>query len=143
MRLAHVGFAVADLEAARDFYRGALQAELTEPVVDPVQKVRICFARFGGPGAGPCVELVAPAGPGSPVDGVLAKGGGCYHLCFETDDLDAAVQRLRRSGCLPVGRPSPAAAFAGRRVCFLYSAEGRLLELVEAAATAGAGSSAP
>jgi methylmalonyl-CoA/ethylmalonyl-CoA epimerase len=125
-----VGFAVADLEKAASFFRDVLGASLTEPVVDPIQKVQIRFARFEGG----TVELVAPAGEGSPVDKVLARGGGCYHLCFETPDIDAALGGLRQKQCLPTGPAVPAVAFGGRRVCFLYHREGRLIELVEASA---------
>jgi len=128
-RLAHVGFAVGEMEPARQFFSDVLAAEVSEAVTDPTQKVQVCFARFDGG----TVELVAPAGPGSPVDAVLKKGGGCYHLCFETDDLEAEITRLRGHGFLPTASPAAAVAFGGRRICFLYSRQGRLIELVEAA----------
>jgi len=126
--LDHVGFATSDLEATRTFFSETLGASVTEPITDTVQKVRICFARF----TGGTVELVAPAGENSPIDQALKKGGGCYHLCFATDDIEATVERLRKDGCLPLNEPVPAPALSGRRICFLFSREARLIELVEA-----------
>ena len=128
IRLDHVGFATADLASARRFFSETLGAALSDTVTDPIQKVQICFARFEGG----TVELVAPSEEGSPVDAVLKKGGGCYHLCFETDDLEAAISELRKQSCLPLAEPVPAAAFAGRRICFLFHRDGRLIELVQA-----------
>jgi hypothetical protein len=29
----------------------------------------------------PVIELVAPLGPNSPVDRILKRGGGTYHMC--------------------------------------------------------------
>jgi methylmalonyl-CoA/ethylmalonyl-CoA epimerase len=116
------------MEAGRAFFSEVFGASVTEAVTDPIQKVQVCFARFDGG----TVELVAPAGEGSPVDAVLKKGGGCYHLCFETDDIEAEIARLRQHRFLPTGAPAPAVAFDQRRICFLYSREGRLIELVEA-----------
>ena len=38
------------------------------------------------------IELIAPLGEDSPIQSTLAKsGGGAYHLCFETSELDGCV----------------------------------------------------
>lgn len=126
-RLDHVGFAVRDLGVASALFRDALNAMLGDVFEDPIQQVRICFAEYEGGR----VELIAPLGPDSPVNRIVAEGGGTYHLCYETDDLQRAVDGLRRAGFVPTGLPQPAVAFGGRRVVFLVHPIARLIELVE------------
>jgi methylmalonyl-CoA/ethylmalonyl-CoA epimerase len=128
-RLDHAGFAVAALEPAIALFRDTLSATIGPVFEDPLQKVRLCFAEYPGGR----VELIAPLGPDSPVSRIIADaGGGLYHLCYETDDLDAEFQRLRTQGFVPTGPPQPAVAFGGRRVVFLYHRIAQLIELVEA-----------
>jgi methylmalonyl-CoA/ethylmalonyl-CoA epimerase len=127
-RLDHTGFAVADLEPAIALFRDALGATVGPVFEDPLQRVRLCFAEsLGGR-----VELIAPIGEDSPVSRIVANGGGTYHLCYETDDLDAEVRELRAQGFVPAGPALPAVAFGGRRVVFLFHRLARLIELVEA-----------
>jgi methylmalonyl-CoA/ethylmalonyl-CoA epimerase len=128
-RLDHAGFAVADLEGAMLLFREVFGASVGPVIEDPLQGVRLCFAEF----TGGRVELIAPLGTDSPVSQIIAtSGGGLYHLCFETADLDAELDRLRRLGFVPTGAPKPAVAFGGRRVVFLYNRVAQLIELVEA-----------
>ena len=61
-------------------------------------------------GDGGLLELLEPHGEKSPVLRHLQKGGGLYHLCFEVDDLEGTLQRLRDTGeavvvCEPVPAP--------------------------------------
>lgn len=129
-RLDHTGFAVADLEPAIALFRDTLEATVGPVFEDPLQRVRLCFAEYDGGR----VELIAPMGEDSPVSQILASagGGGLYHVCYETDDLDAEFLRLRRQGFVPAGPAQPAVAFGGRRVVFLYHRIAKLIELVEA-----------
>ena len=111
-------------------FRDIFGASLTPVVEDPLQRVRLCFAEYDGGR----VELIAPLGPDSPVTQLVARsGGGLYHICFETTDLEDEVRSLRRSGFVPTGPAQPAVAFGGRRVIFLYHRLAQLIELVEAA----------
>ena len=119
---------MAELESAIELFRDTLGARVGPIFEDPIQRVRLCFAEY----AGGRVELVAPVGADSPVNGSVATGGGSYHLCFETDDLDAEMERLRGLGFVPASEPQPAVAFGGRRVVFLFNRIARLIELVEA-----------
>jgi methylmalonyl-CoA/ethylmalonyl-CoA epimerase len=139
MRFHHVGYAVKDIRAYVEEFLTPLFApvKVTEPVTDPIQQVRVCFAHMQG---GTVIELVEPLGEKSPVSGILAGGrGGLYHLCYEVDDLDDAMKRMRGKGCLPLGKPVPAVAFDGRRIVFLMTPERDLIELLEAVARGGGG----
>ncbi len=55
-----------------------------------------------------------------------------YHICYETDDYEAAFAKLRADGFLPTESltPTPAPALGGRSVIFLVSAAIGMIELI-------------
>jgi len=82
----------------------------------------------------PLIELVSPAGPGSALDGHLARSGpGLHHIAIEVDHLEPELDRLRGAGFTPVDREPCAGARPGMLVTFTYLARpaGLLLELVQ------------
>lgn len=132
MRFHHIGYAVADIAAyRRDFFDAMyLPEEVTAPIEDPIQRVRVCFARMRG---GTVIELVEPMAANDALGSIIGSPrGGLYHLCYEVDDLDAEVRRFRTRRAMPLGRPAPAAAFGGRRILFLLTPQRDLIELLEA-----------
>ena len=71
-------------------------------------------------------------GDQSPVDGVLERfGGGTYHICYEVDDLEAAIQVLRRNKCRPF-RTFEMRTHGLRHFAFLLTPDRQLFELCEA-----------
>ena len=133
MRLHHIGIVVEDLTSYGESYRTRLgMREESRIFEDPIQKVRI---QFWGDGLGPLVELIEPCGSDSPVDKALQKGGGLNHLCYEVEDLDKQVQLSIEQGALPATAITPAVAFEGRRVAFLFFPQLNLIEFVEAPST--------
>lgn len=94
---------------------------------DPVQMVRAQFFV----GAGPRIELIAPTTPESPVAGILKRGTKFYHMAYEVVDLDDAIHLLDQNGFRPVAPAAPAVAFEMRRIVFVMSKTGLLLELIE------------
>jgi methylmalonyl-CoA/ethylmalonyl-CoA epimerase len=125
----HLGVAVNDLEAALPGYERIFGYKLLSgPFEDPIQRVRICFV---GAADDIVIELVAPLSADSPVKRILAKGGGAYHTCYETPDIERAIPRLLELGCVAVSDLTPAVAFAGRRIAWLFTPSRQLLEIVE------------
>ena len=127
-RFHHLGVACRDLD--REFAgweRLGYRVE-GEDFDDPIQKVRGRFIV----GLGPRLELLTPAGPGSPVDGVLDRGGKIYHQGFEAFRFEAALERLQAGGARLVAPPAPAVAFGGRRIAFLMTNTLNLIEIIEA-----------
>ena len=131
MKFRHLGVAVAKLEGTLQSYAQLFGYKLISgPFDDPIQKVSVCFLGSGDP-ADAVVELVAPLTEDSPVKGVLARGGGAYHMCFETPRLDEALTDVLAKGCLLVSKPVPAVAFGGRRIAWIYTPTRQLIELLE------------
>jgi len=132
-KLLHVGVAVPSLEAATELLANLLGYKVVAgPFDDPLQKVSVSFlAKSAGDVAE--IELIAPLGEDSPIRSMLGKqGGGAYHLCFETKDLDAALVHAQEQGCVVLAQPVPAVAFQGRRIAWIYTSSRQLFELVEA-----------
>jgi catechol 2,3-dioxygenase-like lactoylglutathione lyase family enzyme len=131
MRFHHVAYVTANLERKSAELADLLKLRrIGAPVVDSVQGVRILFMEASDGGL---VELLEPHGERSPVARHLQQGGGLYHVCFEVDDLDGTLQRLRASvGAVVICEPVPAPAIAGRRVAFVVTEDRDLIEFVEA-----------
>lgn len=145
MNLHHVGVAVTALAPAIAVHETVFGLHLVAgPFEDPLQKVAVCF--LAGPtvvaepdGAVPrgpresLIELCAPLGDASPLAGFLKKQIGAYHVCYEVDDLDASLAHARAHACVLVSGPTPAVAFAGRRIAWFVTPTRQLTELVERA----------
>ena len=132
-KLRHVGVAVASLESATE----ALSAlfgyrQISGPISDPIQKVNVNFLTTSDDDVAE-IELIAPLTEDSPIKSMLEKsGGGTYHLCFETNDIDRALEHAKSQGCVIVSPAVPAVAFGGRRIAWIYTKSRQLFELMEA-----------
>ena len=130
MTFHHIGIACYDIEKSSQFYISQGYTK-TAIVYDPIQNVNICFCKRLA-GGGVCIELISPCDATSPVCKNIQKNGvSPYHICYETETLEVTVKELKSKGFLVVSKPAPAVAFAGRNVCFLFSKDVGLIELVE------------
>ena len=126
-RIAHVGIAVPDLQAAIAFYRDVLGISPHAPeVADGATILALPFGESQ-------VELLAPLTPDSPIGKFLAKRGpGIHHICYRVPDLDAALDACRAAGYRLVD-DLPRTGAGGRRIAFVHpkATEGILLELTD------------
>jgi methylmalonyl-CoA/ethylmalonyl-CoA epimerase len=131
-RLLHVGVAVPALDPAAAMLGSLFGSEVVSgPFDDPIQKVTVNFLKQGEADAAE-IELIAPLTDDAPIRSMLNKtGGGAYHLCFETNDLDRALAHVRQQKCLVVSQPAPAVAFENRRIAWFYTPSRLLIELVD------------
>jgi methylmalonyl-CoA epimerase len=125
--IAHIGIAVADLDAALAFYQGVLGLEPRPPeTADGATIVSLPFGTVD-------VELLHPLTPGSPVGRFLERRGpGIHHICYRVADLDRALDACRRAGYRLVDE-RPRTGAGGRRIAFLHpkATGGVLIELTE------------
>jgi methylmalonyl-CoA/ethylmalonyl-CoA epimerase len=97
---------------------------------DPLQMVRVAFLYPSEDGPG--IELIEPAGHRSPVNEFLSRGGGLHHICLEVQDLMASIGEARRAGSVLVRFPCRAAAFQNRRIAWIRTQHGQLVEFLSA-----------
>ena len=127
-RIDHIGFAVKDINTTAAFYvkNGW---ELSPIVQETVQHARIAFLTNE---TMPTIELVSPLEGASPVDRFLLNGGvQPYHICYEVDDVMAAINELHNQDFIPLFMPVQSVAMEGRLICYLYNKDVGLIEVVE------------
>ena len=126
-RIAHVGVAVPEIEAALAFYRDVLGLTPHPPEnADGATLVSLSLGESE-------IELLAPRDPGSPIAKFLERRGpGIHHICYRVPDLDQALEACRRSGYRLVDEV-PRTGAGGRRIAFVHprATGGILLELTE------------
>jgi methylmalonyl-CoA/ethylmalonyl-CoA epimerase len=126
-RIAHVGIAVADTEAALTFYRDVLGVEPHhQERVDGADIVSLTFGDAQ-------VELLSPTHPDTPIGKFLARRGpGIHHICYRVPDLDAALDACRSAGYRLIDEV-PRKGAEGRRIAFVHpkATAGILLELTD------------
>jgi len=129
--LHHLGFAVASISAVAEGFALSMSARWDGRIIhDPLQRVRVAFFSPVDP-RNPVLELVEPASESSPVSSFLKKRAGLHHVCYEIEDLESALQQARGVGFATVSAPAPAVAFGGRRIAWVYSKSGVLMEFLE------------
>jgi methylmalonyl-CoA/ethylmalonyl-CoA epimerase len=94
-RLDHVGIVVQSIDESLKTYRDQLGFRLLERVLITEQQVEAAFLDAGNS----TIELIAPTDPTSGTARFLQnRGEGTHHLCFEVDDIGAALAELRSQG---------------------------------------------
>ena len=119
-------------EQSLRFLRG-LGHDVAMQVYDPLQNVNLWLCTHFSM---PTVELVGPAEGQGPLDAILATANeNIYHLCYETENLDASLEGLKTAGfrVICVSSPKPAVLFGDRRVSFYRVKDFGIIELLEPA----------
>ncbi len=131
-RLNHVAIAVPDLEAAAKLYRETFGADVSQPVPQPEHGVTTVFVTLPNTK----IELLHPLGADSPIANFLTRNptGGIHHVCYEVEDIDAAVETLTARGLRVLGDGRPRIGAHGKPVVFLHPKDclGTLIELEQA-----------
>ena len=132
-KLNHVAIVVPDLAAAAELYRNALGARVTDPVPLPDHGVTTVFVELPNTK----IELLHPLGNASPVQKFLDNNpsGGMHHVCYEVEDIHAAIDHLVAEGARVLGDGKPKTGAHGLPVVFLHPKDfcGTLVELEEVA----------
>ncbi|SCG58779.1 methylmalonyl-CoA epimerase [Micromonospora inositola] len=135
-RIDHVGIAVADLDAAIDFYERTFGMRCVHTETNAEQGVREAMLAVGPTAEGGCVQLLAPLTPESTIAKFLDRNGpGVQQVAYTVADIDAACAALRERG-VRLLYEKPKRGTADSRINFVHpkDAGGVLVELVEPAA---------
>jgi methylmalonyl-CoA/ethylmalonyl-CoA epimerase len=118
MVIDHIGIVVRSLDATiTNWVKTFGYTQMTQPVVNARQKVRVVFL---GKKGSTTVKLIEPVDSTSPVFALSARGGGLHHLCFKTADMQAAMQQLQAEGAQVLVPPEPGEAFENDSIAFVY-----------------------
>jgi len=127
-KINHVAIVVSDIEASLGFWRDALGLRLDHVEDVPSQKAVVAFLPVGEGE----VELVKPTSEDTGAAKFLQeRGSGMHHLCFEVDDLDGMILKLKEKDVRLIN--DAPITLEGRRLIFIHpkSASGVLVELYE------------
>ena len=126
----HVGYVVADLDAALAELQRTLPLAVTVRETMEAQGVEAVMCEGGG-GA---VELIRPLDPDGAIARFMAKRGeGFHHVAFAVPDVEAALDELRGRGAELIDEHGRT-GLGGHVVAFVHprSTLGVLTELIEA-----------
>lgn len=129
-RLNHVGVATPSIDKSIEMYRNTLGVtDIGEKFKLEAQGVWVCFINVSNSQ----IELIEPVDEDSPITKFLRKNplGGQHHICFEVDDLPAAVETMVARGARVLGKPRIGAH--GTPIIFVHPKDmgGVLIELME------------
>ena len=125
----HIAVVVNDLEEAMHFWVDALGLELSHREHVASEAVDVAFLPVGDSK----IELLQPVDDERGVARYLEKRGpGMHHICFEVDDIEAALQKLKLANVQLINEV-PTVGADGRKFAFIHpkSASGVLVELYE------------
>ncbi|WP_229739131.1 methylmalonyl Co-A mutase-associated GTPase MeaB [Edaphobacter dinghuensis] len=124
----HLGVAVRDMDAARDFYEALGLTASHEETVEH-EKVRVAMLPLGESR----IELLEATEPDSVIERFIAKRGeGLHHVAIRVGDVDAMFERLRLQG-VRLASDAVRVGAGGHRYFFVHpeSTGGVLLEIVD------------
>ncbi|MCV7380371.1 methylmalonyl-CoA epimerase [Mycobacterium alsense] len=132
----HVGIAVADLDAAIDWYHEHLGMILVHEEVNDDQGIREAMLSVpGAPDGTAQIQLMAPVDDSSAIAKFLDKRGpGIQQMAVRVSDLESLCERLRSQDVRLVYE-APRRGTANSKINFIHpkDAGGVLIELVEPA----------
>ena len=131
LRIDHVGIAVADLDAAIEFYGRVFGLRCVHTEENQEQGVREAMLAIGE--GLDRVQLLAPLHPDSPIAKFLDRNGpGVQQVAYTVIDVEATSNALRERG-MRLLYETPRRGTAGSRINFVHpkDAGGVLVELVE------------
>lgn len=129
--LYHVAVAVRNLEEVEKLYETALglKVEHREVVEEQGVKTSMLVPNEGGT----AIELLEPVDSNSPISKFLEnRGEGIHHICFAVDDIEAALERLKKEGVRLIDETPRPGAY-NSKVAFIHpkAVNGVLIELAE------------
>ncbi len=123
----HIGYATKSLVREREFFKQLGYVQKGIEFSDPEQGIRGCFLE----GPGPRLELLENLTGSDTLTPWLNTGTRMYHLAYQVENLEKAVDWARSQRGRMTVAPVPAVAFNGRRICFFVFREGSMIEFIE------------
>jgi len=131
-RVHHFGIAVDNIIQSLLYYQKLGWAQESEIIEDTERDILIAFMQDRVKGIS--IELVSPLNDNSPVSSTLKKMKNVampYHICYEVDDIDNAIQNLKKERFVQTTNVKHAVALDNRNVVFLLNKNVGLIELLE------------
>lgn len=109
----HIGIVVNNLEDAIPKYEQGLRLKYLRTEENEDFHCKIAFLQCGEV----LIELIEPTGSGPSQTFLQEKGEGLHHICYEVDDIDAALDMAKTN--LKTDYDCPKNGAGGSKVFFL------------------------
>ena len=124
LRFHHIGIACEKINKVKEWIKRMYTIVYERgPLFDPAQNATVCLLRSED---GLVIELVS----GEEVENIIKKGISFYHLCYAVQNIDEAIEDLKKGGAILFSPPKEAILFDKKKVAFLYTPMG-VIELLE------------
>ena len=128
MKIHHVGYLTKNLNKSEFLFEKLGFIVEKYKAYDALRKIHIVFMLNGDYR----IELIEPDGEESSVWGLLKRYKNTpYHFCYEVDDMNAAVKKMREGGHIMLSEPMPASCLDGKLCCFMLHKDMGIIELCE------------
>ncbi|MFZ3070773.1 MAG: methylmalonyl-CoA epimerase [Anaerolineaceae bacterium] len=127
-KINHVAIVVKDIDASLEFWEKSFGLKVDHIEDVSSQQAKVAFLPVGDSE----IELVQPTTTDSGMAAFLEKKGeGMHHLCFEVEDIEATLAKLKEDGVRLINEH--ATELPGRKMAFIHpkAANGVLIELYE------------
>ena len=124
LKFHHIGLATENIEESIEEMKNFFDiTHISDVVYDEKQNANLCMLTIAD---GTKIELIS----GGQVERLVKKRQFLYHICYETDDIEAQIKQFEEMGYMLVSDAKEAILFNMKRVAFLMTNMG-LVELVE------------
>jgi methylmalonyl-CoA/ethylmalonyl-CoA epimerase len=129
-KIDHIGISTAKIDDVAGFYEEGLGLKIEHRQEVASQKVMTAFLKVGET----WIELLEPTAEDSPIAKAIEKRGpGIHHICYEVDDIEAALANLKEKGYKLIDE-TPREGAHGKKIAFVHpkTGGGVLIELAQA-----------
>lgn len=128
MKIHHIGYLIKNIESAILQFKELGFNVIKEITYDPIRHINVCFMENNNY----IIELVSPTDKEAPIYNMLKKYKNMpYHLCYETNNIEKEIERLKNSDFIVIQEPEIAPAIENRKVAFMANCETGIIELIE------------
>lgn len=134
MKIHHIAYAVSSIENSKTYFELLGFSEIKKTIEDISRKIRICFLENKEGGSNIVIELIESIDETSPITNLVKKMSGIatpYHICYEVDTIENAVEEYKKLGFILTQNVAPAIAIGNRKVAFMFHKDVGIIEFVE------------
>ena len=128
-KIDHIGIAVRSIEKTSELFSNILGLKVAGEEIVEEQKVKVAFLPLGDSE----LELLESTSPEGPIAKFIEKKGeGIQHIAFRVDNIEKAVEKLKKEGVRLIDE-KPRYGAGGAKIAFLHPKDtnGILIELSE------------
>ena len=129
MLIHHIGYYVTDIEATKKQFEWFGYVAEKDLVYDSQRGIKVLFLI----GCSVRIELIEIVDRECcDITHMQWQKGACpYHICYEVENIDLAVEKLKEKRLKVIRRKSKAVAIENRDIVFIYGKNIGIIELIE------------